>query len=156
MIEFDFSVVLCVVEFLYAWQMTGCVHIIGHYVTARSFRIPARVIIPWQRFVPVWGWYWNITQPHSAMMCQYDKYKLSTATPTKRTLIGFAGPYTQLLFIIAVGTLFLPCVSELCGGSVLFSLLMCIWQLLYFVWYAIHFHTDGDSDFRLFHDFNSK
>ena len=32
----------------------------------------------------------------------------------------------------------------------MFALIMCVWQLLYFVWYAIHFHEDDFSDFALF------
>ena len=125
-------------------------HILGHWVAAWLFNVPAQVVIPWQRFVPIWGWGWNLTQPHSLMMCKYDDTVLKKASPTARTLIGFAGSYTQLLFVITVGTIVFPNVAGLCGGATSFSLLMCIWQLIYFVWYAIHFHNDAHSDFILF------
>ena len=148
--ETKLTLITSVMCFLYAWQLTGCIHIIGHWLAASFFCIPAQITLPWQRFVPLWGWGWNLTQPHSVMICKYDKDALREASPTARTFIGFAGPYIQLIFIITMGTIILPCVSELCGGVVSFCLSMCVWQLLYFVWYAIHFHNDEDSDFHLF------
>ncbi len=44
----------------------------------------------------------------------------------------------------------LPEVAALAGGVAAFSCGMCTWQLLYFVWYAVHFHEDAHSDFALF------
>ena len=139
-----------VVGFVYAWQLAGCVHIAGHWLAASLLGVPACVAIPWQRCVPLWGWGWNLTQPHSAMMCSYEDAMLRQASPTVRALIGFAGPYAQLIFVVVVGTCVFPGVASLCGGSATFALMMCIWQLAYFVWYAIHFHSDEHSDFRLF------
>jgi hypothetical protein len=178
--------------FIYAWQLTGCVHIVGHWVAASILGIKSRVVVPWQRFVPLLGWGWNLyqvricvrdnhkehchaccarcrpiyvfggyrlmyvsvcmqkTQPHAVMMCHYDDAALKVAPPIVRVLIGFAGPYVQLVFVIIMGTLALPGVSALCGGTAMFALIMCVWQLLYFVWYAIHFHEDDFSDFALF------
>ena len=135
---------------MYAWQLAGCVHIAGHWLAASVLGVSAHIALPWQRFVPLWGWGWNLKQPHSAMLCNYDTVVLRQATPTTRTLIGFAGPYTQLLFVVVMGTCVFPDVAAQCGGAAVFALLMCIWQLVYFVWYAIHFHNDEHSDFCLF------
>ena len=136
--------------FIYSWQLAGCIHILGHFTVGFFLGIKSEIVIPWQRLIPLWGWNWNLTQPHTSMMCHYDIQAISTASPMKRVLIGFAGPYSQLLFIICMGTLAFPIISDLCGGFCIFSLLMCMWQFTYFVWYAIHFHEDEFSDFNLF------
>ena len=136
--------------FIYAWQLTGCVHVVGHALAANFLGIRSRVAIPWQRFVPLFGWSWNLYQPHAVMMCHYDDAALDVASPVVRVLIGFAGPYVQLIFVVGMGTLALPSVSALCGGAAPFAVVMFAWQLLYFVWYAMHFHQDPFSDFALF------
>ena len=137
-------------SFIYFWQLTGCIHILGHWIAARIFGINCRVIIPWQRFIPLYGWVWNLCQPHNKMMCEYQTEEIDAASPFVRVLIGFSGPYSQLCFIIFIGIIIIPEISEILGGKTLFALLMCVWQLIYFVWYAIYFHTDKFSDFTLF------
>ena len=122
----------------------------GHWVTARLFHIDARMIIPYQRFIPMYGWVWNLFQSHELMMCEYDHAALDKASPTVRVFTGFAGPYLQLIFIILIGTTVMPQIGALFGGWTVYALFMCVWQFLYFMWYAIHFHNDTFSDFALF------
>ena len=137
--------------FAYLWQLAGVVHILGHWLVAVACGIRARAVIPWQRFVPGWGWGWNLGQPHAAMMCHYDDQSMAVAAPWKRVVVGFAGPYLQLAFVVAAGTFFVPSISSrlVTETRAEFALCTFAWQLLYFVWYAIHYHNDPHSDFAL-------
>ena len=143
-------ILLDITLFLYFWQLAGCVHIIAHCVTANLFNISSNFNIPWFRFIPFFGWWWNLIQPHKIMMCHYDNVALQEASPIVRTIIGFSGPYVQLIYVIAIGIYIFPKIAMLCGGNIKFALLMCIWQFIYFVWYAIFYHYDKYSDFQLF------
>jgi hypothetical protein len=145
-----------VVAFMYSWQMAGVVHLFGHKAAATVWGVKAEVIVPWQRFVPLLGWGWNLVQPHGVMMCHYDNAALSRASPACRVSVGFGGPYTQLIYMIVVGTVLLPEISVMVGGRAVYSLIMCIWQFLYFFFYAIHFHADPHSDFVLFSRLSKK
>jgi hypothetical protein len=136
--------------FIYAWQMAGVVHLFGHKLTATAWGINAEVVVPWQRFVPLLGWGYNLIHTHGVMMCHYDDAALDKASPACRVSIGFGGPYTQLIYMIIVGTVLLPDISVMVGGRAAYALIMCTWQFLYFFWYAIHFHADPHSDFALF------
>ena len=102
--------------------------------------------IPWQRFVPVWGWYWNLSQPHEAMYCNYDSTDLGAASTFTRVSIGFGGPYSQLVYMLLVG-LIIPAPRRMLGSYERYVIMMMTWQLLYFYWYAQHFHDDCHSDF---------
>ena len=62
------KIFLDIILFLYFWQLTGCVHIITHCVTANLLHISSNFNIPWLRFVPFFGWWWNLIQPHKIMI----------------------------------------------------------------------------------------
>ena len=89
--------------FLYLWQLAGAVHISSHWLFATLFGVPARIQLAWQKFVPVYGWVWDKYQPHTAFMCHYDVRQLQAADPWQRVSVGFAGPYCQLIYMLAIG-----------------------------------------------------
>ena len=50
-------------------------------------------------------WGWNLFQPHDVMYVRMDPSALSLAPPLSRVLIGFAGPYGQLTYMLLLGRL---------------------------------------------------
>ena len=48
--------------FVYGWQLAGAVHLCGHWAMAALQGVPAEVRLPWQRFMPLYGWAWNLFQ----------------------------------------------------------------------------------------------
>ena len=137
-----------IIIFLYLWQLAGCIHIIGHYITAKLFNIESNIIIPWQRFIPLYGWVWNLYKPHNKMMCNY-KEDLTNKSAITRVFIGLSGSYFQLLYMIIIGKLLFKNIINYIGGFTIYVLIMCIWQLVYFIIYPIIYHNDKYSDFAL-------
>jgi hypothetical protein len=146
----NYKIYLEIIFFLYLWQLAGYIHIFGHYIFATIFNIKSKIIIPWQRFIPIYGWIWNLYKPHNKMMCKYLT-NLDNKSPITRVFIGLSGPYLQLIYIILIGKIFFPNLIVLIGGFTKYALIMCIWQLLYFIGYSIWFHDDKFSDFALLH-----
>ena len=75
----NYSVVLELSLFIYGWQLAGAVHLIGHRLAAWFTGVGAVVHLPWQRFVPIWGWAWNLYQPHDAMYVKMDPSDLAVS-----------------------------------------------------------------------------
>ena len=135
--------------FLYLWQCASYVHVCSHLVAAILCGIPARVVLAWQKLVPMIGWIWDKYQPHEAFMCHYDSEAIERAPNWQRVAVGFAGPYVQLIYMLLVG-LRVPRVCSLVGGFKNYVIIMLAWTILYLPLYAIWFHEDPNSDFALF------
>ena len=109
------------------------------------------------------------------MYVKMDPPALRLAPPKTRVLIGFAGPYGQLLYMLALGrvlrsvprlfaAVFSPSPSSSkntalrpsssssssSSGYSTYAACMMAWQLLYFVWYTQFFFDDCYSDFAYF------
>ena len=144
-----------IVAWVYTYQLAGIVHLSGHALVARFYGVDSRVVWPWQRLVPIWGWYWNLTQPHDVMMVHVDLNTLHSLEPSAKIQYGYAGICIQLAYMLVIGGVLKPykVVNDLVPFNFGYSLYangMFMWTLMYMYGYAIHFYDDPTADFALF------
>jgi len=104
------------------------------------------VNLNWRKAIPVYGAIWDKYQPHEAFMCSYDESEIRDLEAWKRSSIGFAGPYGQMLYMIWVGTMITP---KLFPNRQVYVIGVMTWTLVYLYFYSIWFHEDPHSDFAL-------
>ena len=79
-------------------------------------------------------------------MCVYDPSEIRDLEAWKRSSIGFAGPYGQMIYMIWIGTTMTP---RLFPDRQTYVIGVMTWTLLYLYFYSIWFHEDPNSDFAL-------
>ena len=114
--------------------------------TTHSHVTDTSVNLNWRKAIPLYGAIWDKYQPHEAFMCSYDESEIRDLEAWKRSSIGFAGPYGQMLYMIWVGTMITP---KLFPNRQVYVIGVMAWTLVYLYFYSIWFHEDPHSDFAL-------
>ena len=141
--------VIPVIAWVYCYQLAGIVHLTGHAMIAWCHGLEHRLVWPWQRLVPLWGWYWNLAQPHDVMMVHVDMDALHLLAPSAKVLYGYAGILIQLLYMLVVGGLLKPyLVFDKRLSFSMYCNAMFLWTLAYMYGYAIHFYDDPTGETR--------
>ena len=117
-----------------------------HANTNTHTHTETKINLNWRKAIPLYGSIWDKYQPHSAFMCSYDIEEIQDLEAWKRSTIGFAGPYGQLIYMIVVGTAITP---KLFPDKKMFVIGVMTWTLVYLYLYSIWFHEDPYSDFKL-------
>ncbi len=133
--------------FIYILQLSGIFHILGHFITAKYFNIKTKIKIPIQRLIPIYGWIWTLQNNHEEMSCTYQN-NLKNQPSYVRSLIGFAGLYGQMIFMLLIPIIFPNLFNKFISYKN-YCLLICFWQFTYLIFYSIWYHDDKLSDFHL-------
>ena len=123
-------------------------HLYGHKVVSFLLSVNSCVTWPYQRLVPVYGWYFNLDKPHDIMMCKFET-RTYERSPFVNMMIGMAGVEGQLLWMLAIGWLFHTRLGmkDVWGDFRNYALFMGLWTWGYCKGYIIHFYDDCTGDF---------